>query len=222
MTQLYAFFDLDGTLIRETSLLSFLALRFMHEDPALAPARMQALRQEAQTLQVQGATREELNTIYYRRYYAGANIAELSQLAERWFEVRRADAGFWKQEVVARLEQHQRDGVLPVLVTGSFRELAQVVAAALGIAHSLCAPLAEHAGCYTGELTAAPTIGAGKVQAVERFLADQGDSLQRCFAYADDESDIPLLSRVGRPHVVATSSPELLSHAAQCGWPVVA
>jgi hypothetical protein len=137
-----------------------------------------------------------------------------------------AKLGGWKPSAAwsSRLGQRTGFGVGNVCDSDlrALPDLAREIGAVLGVDHHLSAPLEEEAGRYTGRLTAAPTIGAGKVQAVERFLGAHVDCLARCYAYADDESDIPLLSCVGSPHVVATSSAALLARATREGWTCLA
>lgn len=221
MQAAYAFFDLDGTLIREASLLSFLRFRLEREDPANARERWHELQHTAAALRASKVSRAEQNAIYYRTYYRGVQVDWLAQLADSWLTQHAANASFWHEEVVARLASHRREGITPVIVTGSLREIGAAIAARLEVPHVLCAPLEEQAGYYTGELTASPTIGAGKVLAVQQFLGREPHCLASCFGYADDESDIGVLSQVGHPRVVAASTPALLEHARRHGWPVL-
>ncbi|MCZ0980734.1 hypothetical protein O1L60_21900 [Streptomyces diastatochromogenes] len=47
-------------------------------------------------------------------------------------------------------------------------------------------------------------IGEAKADAVRRILTAFGIAAEECFAYADDESDLPLLRSVGHPSSWAT------------------
>jgi len=217
----YAFFDLDGTLIADTSMVSFHRFQLERTDPAGAEQRWQQFLHTAAELRKAGVAREQQNTLYYRQYLAGMRIDHLAELAQQWLEVRRRDPQFWRQALLLQLQRHREQGVEPVLVTGSFREIAQCVGRELGVSQWLSAPLEERAGHYTGELTAPPSIGAGKVRAIRAFVQDAPEVLESSFGYGDDESDVPFLDLLGFPHALSSGTPGLLAYAAEHAWPVI-
>ena len=217
-----AFFDLDGTLISQASMTSFLEFYFAHTRPAEAERLWREFWEAGSALRQAGATREQQNAWFYERQFADADIAELSRLAVLWLARQTERPDFFRHGVLARLLQHRAQGCEIVLVTGSFREIVALFAKAIGASTFLCAPLEEINGRYTGKLTAAPMIGAGKASAIQRYLAQHGIAADDCFAYGDDDSDIDMLNAVGKPHVVSNCTEGLLAHARLEGWPVVA
>jgi hypothetical protein len=62
--------------------------------------------------------------------------------------------------------------------------------------------------------------GSGKVEAIEKIAADFGYDLERCYAYSDSISDLPMMDAVGHPVAVNPDS-ELEAVAHERGWPVV-
>ncbi|MCC0297171.1 HAD family hydrolase, partial [Pseudomonas aeruginosa] len=48
----------------------------------------------------------------------------------------------------------------------------------------------------------------------------EGEPLPGATFYSDSRNDLPLLSRVDRPHTV-NPDPALLGHAREAGWPVL-
>jgi HAD superfamily hydrolase (TIGR01490 family) len=217
----YAFFDLDGTLISDTSMMSFYQFYLEYQSPASAPQRWRDFTAIARSLREAGATREEQNRAYYRLNFEGASIDELGYVARQWLARRSQIPGFWVSTTVRQLRRHQAEGTRTVLLTGSFREIAKAVAEALDIDGWICAPLEEDNGCYTGVLTGRPTIGIGKVHALERFVAERDVDLDFCYGYGDDESDIPFLQCMGSASIVASATPGLREHALKRGWPTL-
>ncbi|MBV8466850.1 MAG: HAD-IB family hydrolase [Burkholderiales bacterium] len=216
----YAFFDLDGTLISEASMITFLR-HYLHA--IHAPHGERHWRAfESVLAEKRGQTpREALNAWYYAQYLQGARVATLRDIAQAWLDERRDRAGFFKTAPVERLQMHRSNGTPVVLLTGSFREIVQPLAELLGAEHIICAPLEEVDGSYTGRLMAAPTIGAGKLQAIRAFLSARGADPLDCYGYGDDDSDLPFLQYIGRPHAVADGTPSLLAYARKRGWPMI-
>ncbi|MCA4129922.1 haloacid dehalogenase-like hydrolase, partial [Pseudomonas aeruginosa] len=64
------------------------------------------------------------------------------------------------------------------------------------------------------------TYREGKVRRLDAWLAQEGETLAGATFYSDSRNDLPLLSRVDRPHTV-NPDPALLGHAREAGWPVL-
>jgi HAD superfamily hydrolase (TIGR01490 family) len=122
--------------------------------------------------------------------------------------------------VLTRLRDHQAQGHRVVLVTGSFRPIAEAVAARLNIHDVLAAPLEARDGRYTGRIIPPLCQGPGKRAHVEAFLAGTGIDMAASYAYADSFVDEDLLSLVGHPTAVAPDR-KLAAIAAERGWPVI-
>ena len=58
------------------------------------------------------------------------------------------------------------------------------------------------------------------VYRLDAWLAQEGETLAGAPVYSDSRNDLPLLSRVDRPHTV-NPDPALLGHAREAGWPVL-
>jgi len=124
--------------------------------------------------------------------------------------------------VLARLRDHQAQGHRVVLVSGSFRPIAEAVAGRLGIDDVLATALEARDRRYTGRITPPLCQGPGKRTYVEAFLAGPGSGidLAASYAYGDGFTDEDLLSLVGHPTAVAPD-PKLAAIAAARGWPVI-
>ena len=75
-------------------------------------------------------------------------------------------------------------------------------------------------GQYTGRTTDIPCFREGKVTRLERWLLENGLSLEGSTFYSDSRNDLPLLELVDRP-VAVDPCPELRAIAEQRGWPVL-
>jgi HAD superfamily hydrolase (TIGR01490 family) len=125
-------------------------------------------------------------------------------------------------EVVTLLRQHQEQGHLVALVSGTFAPWLEVIAGRLGVAHSVGTPLEVRDGRYTGGILRPFCQGAGKTQRVRTYLAEQGLEVDwaASFAYADSGTDLPLLKAVGSPIAVCPDK-ILLAHSQAQGWPII-
>ncbi|GMA87339.1 hypothetical protein GCM10025868_25890 [Angustibacter aerolatus] len=117
-----------------------------------------------------------------------------------------------------RVREHRAAGHHTVLVTGAVRPLTRPLAALFDtvVAAELAA---DDDGRATGFLTSPPMVGESRAAWLTRFAQVHGFDLSRSYAYADSQSDLPLLRAVGRPTAV---SPDVaLYRAARAArWPV--
>lgn len=218
----YAFFDLDGTLIAEPSMVSFLKFYLDREYPSRADKLWKEFLQRGKELREAGASRAELNRWYYRTYFGSRNVDHVRELGKLWVNEKCRVDGFLKHPVIRLLQQHRREGIGAVLVTGSFREVVLPLAEQFGgVDEVIAAPLQEVNGFYTGTLDGPATIGEGKVLAIQRFLENTGADAALCYGYGDDDSDIPFLNILGYPRAISSGSEALLNHAREVGWPTV-
>ena len=219
----YAFFDVDETLITFKSMFSFQDFWY-RRGPAPKDGDREAERDRfrvvMQALAGSGASREEVNRRYYE-FYAGRNVQEVASLAQSWFDEQVSlTPAAYRQPVVARLEQHLHDGIVPVFVSGSLLEILTPLAREMQVHHLLCTRLETVDGTFTGRILPPQMIGAGKSAAVLEFIRAQGADASGCHAYGDDISDAGMLECVGRPHAV-TGSAELERYARERGWDVL-
>lgn len=208
-----AFFDLDGTLIEHNS--------------ARLYARWRRDRGEADLV---GMLRFGLWVAQYKLGVVdpadvGARaLAEFRGVEERAFALEMQD--FFAERVLpdvmedARREVNARRarGEALVILTASTPYVADPLARALGIDHTLTSELSVVDGRFTGE-TSRLCYGAAKVEAAEAWAEGQGVDLGRSAFYTDSVSDLPMLERVAEPRVV-NPDPRLRWEARRRGWSV--
>lgn len=212
-----SFFDLDGTLIRPRSLISFYEFYASAGRPeAIGDGGADLFNVIVEEKMRVTPCRVELNRWFYHSFISNEPRPKLAHWSRRWFAACLASGDFFHPAMVEELNKRVGEGYLPVIVTGSFYEVVKPIADFLGIDDIVCAPLEEIEGRYTGRLKHAPTIAAGKVEAIGRFMSQRTMSLKQSFGYGDDITDLDLLEVVENP--VAFNSSALRAIAAERKW----
>jgi HAD superfamily hydrolase (TIGR01490 family) len=117
------------------------------------------------------------------------------------------------------IEAHAAAGDRTYLVTAAPRELAEEIAAYLGMDGALGTRAELVDGMYTGRMLGPVLHGSAKLEAVEALAVEEGIDLRSSSAYSDSVNDRPLLEGVGQP--VAVNPDRVLRRlAAERGWPV--
>lgn len=213
-----AFFDLDNTLIRGSSLLIFarsLVSRGILPKHDLSKYLIHNLRfiySKTEKLQIV----EKLAPTGLR-LLRGKSHQDVKELCEEIVE----------QEISSRLllpvnqilKNHQSDNVSTWLVTATPMELALPIARKLGMSGALGTVCEVHKDRYTGGLLSPILHGRLKAAAVREICFTENYQLENSYAYSDSISDLPLLSSVGKPVVVNPNS-ELRAVAAKNNWKI--
>jgi HAD superfamily hydrolase (TIGR01490 family) len=206
-----ALFDVDGTLIRGTSLFRFLEYRMAAEGRPAGDYRRE--RRRLAELTTRGAPRVVTNREYFASY-RDLVAAEVVGLGKAWFLAEQAQGSLFHLEVVRALFRHRSRGHLVVLVSGSFAPCLAPVAGALGADVVLCTEPTVRSGRFTGEVTT-PMIGERKATAVAELLTTI--EVGELWAYGDHPSDLPMLEAAAEP-VVVGADPGLAAVAAARRW----
>lgn len=78
-------------------------------------------------------------------------------------------------------------------------------------------------GRYTGNYIGTPSFREGKINRLNQWLAERGETLEsygKTYFYSDSKNDLPLLSLVNEP-VAVNPDAELEQEAKEKGWPVL-
>jgi HAD superfamily hydrolase (TIGR01490 family) len=117
------------------------------------------------------------------------------------------------------IDVHRANGDRTYLVTAAPRELAEGIAAYLGMDGALGTEAELVDGTYTGRLVGPVLHGPAKLDAVVELADKEGIDLRASSAYSDSVNDRPLLEGVGHP--VAVNPDRMLRElAAERGWAV--
>ncbi|GLW90032.1 HAD family hydrolase [Actinokineospora globicatena] len=211
------FADVDGTLIRGSSLIDL--LRYDAGARGAVDAA-EALVESVRRAAASGVPRTRTAPLLYS-WWAGLPVAEVADVAEQWVRAgMRADrAGFVHSAVVDEVAARRGAGDALVLVSASFDAPLAALARVFDATGVLCTPMVVVGGRYTGE-TGTPMLGERKARAVRDYLAR---APSRCStAYGDHISDLEMLAAVDEAVVVAEGAGgPLAAEAAARGWRVV-
>jgi HAD superfamily hydrolase (TIGR01490 family) len=214
-----AFFDLDNTLVRGSSL--------FHTGRALVRiglvARRDLLRFAVSEFryvrtrtEISGGAQGLADRLLY--------LIEGKSTGEVTAHCRQAVQDTISQVLVPHMVDcvrlHQQRGDRTYLVTASPAEIAGPVAELLGMDGCVATRLQARDGRYTGLLAGPVVHGARKADQVAELAMWEGLRLSHCFAYSDSINDLPLLSRVRYPVVVnGNARVRRIAHAR--GWAIV-
>jgi HAD superfamily hydrolase (TIGR01490 family) len=117
------------------------------------------------------------------------------------------------------IEAHNAAGDRTYLVTAAPHDLAEEIAAYLGMDGALGTRAELVDGTYTGRMLGPVLHGPAKLDAVRELAAAEGIDLRSSSAYSDSVNDRPLLEGVGHP-VAVNPDRVLRGLAAERGWPI--
>jgi len=206
-----AFFDMDNTLLRVESGMSW--VRFLYRRGELAPAMVaRALCWQA----MYKLAILDMETVFTRLIESlrGDSEAEMIAKCEIWY--RDHVAAEVAPAARVAIEHHRQAGHLIVLATGSTQYAARPVAAGMAIEHVLSSELEVEHGLFTGR-PAAFCFGHHKVALAERWAERHGVELAASYFYSDSYNDLPMLERVGTA-IAVNPDARLRRHARRRGW----
>lgn len=117
----------------------------------------------------------------------------------------------------ALLAEHRAAGDYLLIITATNRFITGPIARRLGVNGLLATECEVLDGHYSGRLTDIPCFQAGKVERLQRWLADTGRSLEGAHFYSDSINDLPLLEAVEHP-VAVDADERLRAVAGERGW----
>lgn len=121
---------------------------------------------------------------------------------------------------LALLDEHRRQGHLPVIVTATNRFVTEPIARSFGVDQLLATDPEIIDGRYTGRVMGTPTFRDGKVTRLRHWLAKNNTTLADSWFYSDSHNDLPLLEMVTHP-VAVDPDETLQQHAEMRGWSII-
>ncbi|MEP6598723.1 MAG: HAD-IB family hydrolase [Actinomycetota bacterium] len=212
-----AFFDVDNTMMVGASIYHFakgLTARkfFSWRDLASFAIKQARLRAVGESRTDMHQTRDSALA-----FVAGKPVDSIIALCGEIYDEEMADRIWSGTRALAQL--HLDAGQRVWLVTATPQELAQIIAARLGLTGALGTVADTVDGRYTGALLGDVLHGEAKASAVRTLAEREGLDLTRCAAYSDSINDLPLLSLVGRAVAVNPDS-ALRVEARARGWEI--
>jgi HAD superfamily hydrolase (TIGR01490 family) len=212
-----AFFDLDRTLIKRSSVLA-LAGTFRRRGLI---SRLDLVKSAFwQVLFVlRGASAERVRSAAEdgMKILNGFSVEEMQHLVGDAMETVLRPLVY--EEPLRLVERHRARGERVYIVSATLQEIVQHIADDLGFDGAIGSTCEIVDGKYTGR-TLRAAHGVGKANALRELAAAEGLDLAESTAYSDSYSDVPFLEAVGHP-VAANPDKKLRRIAAERGWPVV-
>ena len=208
-----AFFDFDGTLIDGYSARVFYEdqiRRFELTGGQLARSVVAGL-----DIAVRGADVSQLMKVAVGNW-AGHREQEVRELFARLFNDR--IAGMVYPEARELVKAHREAGHTVALASSATRYQVAPLAEDLEVQHVLCSEVEVVKGHFSGFLDGEVLWGDAKARAVEHFAHRRRLDLDRSFAYANGDEDIPFLRTVGNPRPLNPQK-QLARTAEDLGWP---
>jgi len=212
-----AFFDLDRTLISGSS--AFVLAIAAWRGGLLSTRQFARDAFSALAFKLSGASDDTSHGVRDRILGAVRGV-RLDDLVALNTDTVPALIGRVRPEAQRLVEQHRHAGRSTYIVSASPIELVQPLATALGMTDGIGTRSRIVDGAYTGDLIGPFCYGPGKVEAITELATREGFDLERCWAYSDSASDLPMLEAVGHP-VAVNPDAGLERHAAEHGWPIV-
>ena len=212
-----AFFDLDRTLISGSSAYYFGIAAWRNDMIPLSDLLSDA--RKAASFKLFGATDERSESVRDRILAAveGAQQEDLLALNE---EIIPQILDRIRPESRSLIDMHHEAGRDCWIVSASPIEMVDPLARALGMEGGIATRSEVVEGRYSGQLDGPFVYGPGKAEAIEQLAEERGYDLERCYAYSDSASDLPMMEMVGHPVAVNPDGP-LENVANQRGWPIV-
>ncbi|MEZ4768535.1 MAG: HAD family hydrolase [Caldilineales bacterium] len=215
--QTAAFFDMDRTLLSESSTLLWIRyMRARGELPVSYILRFLGamVRYQLGQLDMVEMTRRLAKDL------AGEPEAQRATSTRRW--VAEQVVNFVAPEGLRWLEAHRRRGDRVAMITASPEYTANALADHLAIPHEdvMATRFEVRNGRFTGRMIEPMVIGPGKLLAAQEYAVQNGIDLATSYFYTDSIADLPLLDAVGHPIAVNPDKP-LLKLAEARGWDIV-
>ena len=122
--------------------------------------------------------------------------------------------------MLERVDWHRAQGHTLLLKTASNSFVAEPIAASLHFQNLICTQVKRDGNSFTNQIDAIPAFREGKVQLLERWLADLSLTLEGSWGYSDSHNDLPLLNRVEHP-VAVIPDYALRIFAQEHGWKII-
>jgi len=212
-----AFFDLDRTLLRRSSVLALAGSfreRGLISRTHLAKAALWQLLFVARGV---GAETVRSAAEDGMRFLKGFSVEEMRTLVGDAMEPVLRPLVY--AEPLQLVQQHRDRGDRVYVVSATLQEIVEHIADDLGFDGAIGSTCEIVDGVYTGRSLRA-AHGAGKAEAVRELAAAEGFDLAACTAYSDSHTDLPFLEAVGHP-VVVNADRKLRAVARERGWPML-
>ena len=213
-----AFFDLDRTVIRRSSVLalagSFRRVGLISRTDLVKSVFWQVL------FVLRGASAERVRSAAEdgMKILDGFSVEDMRRLVGGAMEPVLRPLVY--DEPLHLLRRHRDRGERVYIVSATLQEIVEHIAFDLGFDGAIGSTCEIVDGVYSGK-TLRAAHGVGKAEALRELAAAEGIDLAASTAYSDSHTDVPFLEAVGHP--VAVNPDRRLKRIAYLrGWPTIA
>lgn len=213
-----AFFDVDNTLVRGSTL--YFLGRGMYQRGFFTKADISRFVLANLRFRLTGTEKQdEINRFQKsaQEFIGGHNVTEINAVAQEIYDEYVSPA-LW-EGTIEIAQRHLNDGVEVWLVTAAPEDMATLIAERLGFTGALGSKAAIKDGFYTGEMNGPLLHGREKATAIKELARERDFDLEQCFGYSDSHNDLPLLLTVGNPSVINPDA-ILRIRALKEKWPI--
>jgi HAD superfamily hydrolase (TIGR01490 family) len=196
-----AFFDLDNTMVRGSTL--YFLGRAMYQRGFFTKADISKFVVANVRFRLTGTEKPEVIARFQKAatdFIGGHDVNEIYTIGQSVYDEYVSPALINGTIEIAK--KHLAEGNEVWLVTAAPEDMAKLIAERLGFTGAIGTKVAIEDGKYLGRLNGKILHGVEKARAVRELAAERGYSLNNCHAYSDSASDFPLLQSVGTPHAI--------------------
>ena len=216
-TRTAAFFDLDKTIIAKSSTLAF--SRSFYQGGLINRRAVLRSAYAQFVYLVGGADHDQMERMraYLSSMASGWDVEQVKLIvAETLHQL--IDPLIY-DEAATLIEEHHLAGRDVVIVSTSGAEVVEPIGELLGADHVIATRMVVEDGKYSGDIEYY-AYGDTKAEAIRQLAESEGYDLEKCYAYSDSATDIPMLAEVGHPYAVNPDR-ALRKEAVARGWPVL-
>ena len=213
-----AFFDVDNTLVRGSTL--YFLGRGMYQRGFFTKADISKFVVANIRFRMTGMEKKEVIEKFQSAatdFIGGHAVANIKKIGEEIYD-EFVSPKIW-QGTFEIAQSHLDKGEEVWLVTAAPQDMADIIAQRLGLTGALGSKAVVADGIYTGALDGKLLHGAHKAIAIQELAAARGFDLNQCYSYSDSHNDIPLLQAVGNPCAINPDAVLRIRALAE-GWPI--
>jgi HAD superfamily hydrolase (TIGR01490 family) len=217
-TKRAAFFDVDNTLIRGSTI--YFLGRGMYQRGYFTKKDISRFVLANLRFRLTGKeNKDEIQRFQDAAtdFIGGHNVKDIEAIAQEIYDEYVSPA-MW-QGTIDIAQALEAEGIEVYLVTAAPEDMAVLIAKRLGLTGALGSKAEIENGTYTGRMNGALLHGKEKAIAVTELAKEKGFNLSECFAFSDSNNDLPLLLCVGHPSAINPDALLGLRAMAE-GWPI--
>ncbi len=217
-TKRAAFFDVDNTLIRGSTI--YFLGRGMYQRGYFTKKDISRFVLANLRFRLTGKeNKDEIQRFQDAAtdFIGGHNVKDIEAIAQEIYDEYVSPA-MW-QGTIDIAQALEAEGIEVYLVTAAPEDMAVLIAKRLGLTGALGSKAEIANGTYTGRMNGALLHGKEKAVAVTELAKEKGFNLSECFAFSDSNNDLPLLLCVGHPSAINPDALLGLRAMAE-GWPI--